>query len=167
MLGPRHPGRALFHGFEVGRNASRRAELSVTPSAFRQFQTACEPTPNQYISAPAHSARIARARSALPHNPDPPCCPRTWTQGHGIRPSWTPVTTPSVYRARWNNELDLGSIKSALQMRDLRCKTPELVRKEVWAHILAYNLIRIVMAQAAAEYEVVPRSTASRVPCRP
>ena len=40
----------------------------------------------------------------------------------------------------------------------LRCKTPELVRKEVWAHVLAYNLIRTVMAQAAAREGVPPRS---------
>ena len=63
-----------------------------------------------------------------------------------------------LYRARWNAELDLRSIKSAMQMRELRGKTPELVRKEVWAHILAYNLIRTVMAQAAARQDVVPRS---------
>src|SRR6516165_3605022 len=42
----------------------------------------------------------------------------------------------ALYRARWNAELDLRAIKSAMQMRELRCKTPELVRKEVWAHIL-------------------------------
>ena len=33
----------------------------------------------------------------------------------------------------------------------LRCKTPELVRKEIWTHVLAYNLIRTVMAQAASQ----------------
>jgi hypothetical protein len=54
--------------------------------------------------------------------------------------------------------LDLRSIKSAMQMRELRCQTPELVRKEVWTHILAYNLIRTVMAQAAARQGVLPRS---------
>ena len=64
----------------------------------------------------------------------------------------------TLYRARWNNELDLRSIKSTMQMRELRCKTPELVRKEVWAHILAYNLIRTVMAQAAARHDISPRS---------
>ena len=64
----------------------------------------------------------------------------------------------TLYRARWNNELDLRSLKSAMQMRELRCKTPELVRKEVWTHILAYNLIRTVMAQAAAKHGVAPRS---------
>jgi hypothetical protein len=64
----------------------------------------------------------------------------------------------SLYRARWNNELDLRAIKVTLQMDLLRCKTPELVRKEIWAHVLAYNLIRTVMAQAAAGDEVPPRS---------
>src|SRR5262249_29400253 len=64
----------------------------------------------------------------------------------------------TLYRARWNAELDLRSIKSTMQMRDLRCKTPESVRMEVWAHVLAYNLIRTVMAQAAARHDVVPRS---------
>ncbi len=46
----------------------------------------------------------------------------------------------SLYFARWNNELDFRSIKSTLQMHDLRCKTPDLVRKEVWTHVLAYTL---------------------------
>jgi hypothetical protein len=64
----------------------------------------------------------------------------------------------ALYRARWNAELDLRYIKSAMQMRELRCKAPELVRKEVWAHILAYNLMRTVMAQAAARHDVLPRS---------
>jgi hypothetical protein len=64
----------------------------------------------------------------------------------------------TLYRARWNNELDLRSIKSTMQMRELRCKTPELVRKEVWAHVLAYNLIRTVMAQAAATHGLEPRA---------
>src|SRR5262249_42193421 len=63
-----------------------------------------------------------------------------------------------LYRARWNVELDLRSIKSAMQMGELRCKRPELVRKEVWAHLLAYNLIRTVMAQAAAKHDIPPRS---------
>ena len=64
----------------------------------------------------------------------------------------------SLYRARWNNELDLRSIKVTLQMDRMRCKTPELVRKEIWTHVLAYNLIRTVMAQAADREEIAPRS---------
>jgi hypothetical protein len=64
----------------------------------------------------------------------------------------------TLYRARWNNELDLRSIKCTMQMHELRCKSPEMVRKEIWTHILAYNLIRTIMAQAAATYELLPRT---------
>jgi len=63
-----------------------------------------------------------------------------------------------LYRARWHGELDLRSLKQTLQMDVLRCKTPELVRKELWTHILAYNLIRTIAAQAATRHGVEPRS---------
>ena len=45
-----------------------------------------------------------------------------------------------------------------MQMDVLRCKTPELVHKEVWTHILVYNLIRTVMAQAASRHGIMPRT---------
>ena len=64
----------------------------------------------------------------------------------------------ALYRARWNNELDLRSLKSTLQMHELRCKTPELVRREIWTHVLAYNLIRTIIAQAAATHDLLPRT---------
>lgn len=63
-----------------------------------------------------------------------------------------------LYRARWNAELDLRSLKQTLQMDILRCKTPELVRKEIWTHILAYNLIRTMIAQAASKQGIEPRT---------
>ena len=63
-----------------------------------------------------------------------------------------------LYRQRWNQEIDFCSLKVALQMDVLRCKTPELVRKEIWTHALAYNLIRTVIAQSAVRHEVSPRS---------
>ena len=63
-----------------------------------------------------------------------------------------------LYLQRWHNELDLRSIKTTMQMDILRCKTPELVHKEVWTHILAYNLIRTVMAQAATRHAIEPRT---------
>jgi len=62
-----------------------------------------------------------------------------------------------LYRARWHAELDLRSLKQALQMDVLRGKTPGIVRKEVWAHLLAYNVVRGLMAQAARESGVRPR----------
>jgi hypothetical protein len=45
-----------------------------------------------------------------------------------------------------------------MQMECLRCKTPELVHKEIWTHALAYNLIRTIMAQSASQYNLLPRS---------
>jgi hypothetical protein len=63
-----------------------------------------------------------------------------------------------LYRARWNAELDLRSLKQTMQMDILRCKTPELVRKEIWTHILAYNLIRTMIAQAACKHGIEPRT---------
>lgn len=63
-----------------------------------------------------------------------------------------------LYRARWNAEIDLKSLKQTMQMDVLRCKTPDLVRKEVWTHMLAYNLIRTMIAQAAAKHGFAPRT---------
>jgi hypothetical protein len=68
-----------------------------------------------------------------------------------------PSELASLYRARWHAELDLRSIKQSMQMDQLRCKTPEMVRKEMYAHLLVYNLIRATMAQAALQHHVLPR----------
>jgi hypothetical protein len=62
-----------------------------------------------------------------------------------------------IYGWRWHIELDLRSIKSVMQMEMLRCKTPKMVVKEVAAHLLAYNLVRSVMAQAANKVNCTPR----------
>jgi hypothetical protein len=62
-----------------------------------------------------------------------------------------------LFRARWHVELDLRSIKVGMHLDDLRCKTPEMVRREILVHWLAYNLIRKVMAQAALSQERLPR----------
>ena len=51
----------------------------------------------------------------------------------------------------------LRSIKVVMQMEVLRCKSPAMVRKEIWMHLLAYNLIRQVMAEAAAAAGIEPR----------
>jgi hypothetical protein len=63
----------------------------------------------------------------------------------------------ALFAARWNCELDLRSIKRVLGMHHSRCQSPEMVRKELWMHLLAYNLIRVRMAQAAARHDVLPR----------
>jgi len=64
----------------------------------------------------------------------------------------------SVYRSRWLVELDIRSIKCSLNMDVVRAKTPAMVRTEIWSCLLAYNLIRLKMLQAAAEKGRMPRT---------
>ena len=58
---------------------------------------------------------------------------------------------------RWNVELDLRNVKDTLGMALLSCKTPEMCTKELWVYLLAYNLVRLLMAQAAVQAGVLPR----------
>lgn len=62
-----------------------------------------------------------------------------------------------LYRDRWHVELDLRHIKTTLGMETLSCKTPDMVEKEMWVYFLAYNLIRLLMAQSALLAGVAPR----------
>ena len=64
----------------------------------------------------------------------------------------------SLYQCRWLAELDIRAIKITMGMDILRCKTPEMVRKEMWTCLLAYNLIRQTMLQSAQEAGVSPRT---------
>jgi len=63
----------------------------------------------------------------------------------------------ALYRRRWLAELDILALKVSLGMDVLRCKTPAMVRKELWTCMLAYNLIRKTMLQAADEAGLSPR----------
>lgn len=62
----------------------------------------------------------------------------------------------SLYGLRWFVELTLRSIKETMHMDILRGKDPSMVRKEIWAHMLAYNIIRKIMAHAAWLHERPP-----------
>lgn len=61
------------------------------------------------------------------------------------------------YGQRWHVELDLRNLKTTLGMEVLSCQTPQMNEKEFWVHLLAYNLIRLLMAQAAVHAGVHPR----------
>ena len=67
-----------------------------------------------------------------------------------------------LYHHRWRVELDIRSIKQTLKMDVLTCQTPEMVRKEIWTHLLGYNLVRKVMAQERSG----PRQAATAVEFR-
>lgn len=63
----------------------------------------------------------------------------------------------ALYARRWNVELDLRNIKTTLGMALLSCQTPSMNEKELWVQLLAYNVIRLLMAQAATQAGVHPR----------
>jgi len=87
----------------------------------------------------------------------------------------TTLTDPTVYsRAdiaelygfRWHAELDIRQIKQTLHLDHVRCKTPEMVRRELWVTLLAYNLIRQVIATSAAVHKKQPRQLGFTLACQ-
>ena len=63
----------------------------------------------------------------------------------------------SLYQSRWQVELDIRNIKTTMGMETLSCKTPDMVNKEIWVYLLAYNLIRFMMLQSALIADIEPR----------
>ncbi len=61
-----------------------------------------------------------------------------------------------LYHWRWQVEVDLRHVKTTLGMEMLRGKTPEMVRKEIYVHLMAYNLLRALMWEAAKKVGVSP-----------
>lgn len=63
-----------------------------------------------------------------------------------------------VYGRRWYIETDLRSLKSTLQLEQLRCTTPAMVAKELDLAMAAYNLVRAVTCLAAQKTGLPPRA---------
>lgn len=61
-----------------------------------------------------------------------------------------------LYEMRWKVELNLKHLKTTLGMDILRSKTPDMVRKEIYVFLLAYNLLRTLMWEAGTAYNVPP-----------
>ena len=59
-----------------------------------------------------------------------------------------------LYARRWRIELWFRDIKTSMSMEALRCKSPKMLHKELEMFFIAYNLIRALMAEASAIYEV-------------
>lgn len=87
----------------------------------------------------------------------------------------TSLTDPEVYPAeeiaelyghRWNAELDIRDIKRTLGLDHVRCKTPDMVRRELWVTLLAYNLVRKLIATAAAVHRKQPRQLGFTLACQ-
>lgn len=54
-----------------------------------------------------------------------------------------------LYFQRWDVELNFRDIKTTMDMDILRCKTPEMIRKEIVIHFIVYNAIRQLMLESA------------------
>jgi len=62
-----------------------------------------------------------------------------------------------LYFQRWDVELFFRDIKTTMGMDVLRCQTPEMIQKEVLMHLIAYNCIRQLMAEAAKAADLAVR----------
>lgn len=71
-----------------------------------------------------------------------------------------------LYGFRWNVELDIRDIKQTLSLDHVRCKTPAMVLRELWVTLLAYNLIRKVIATSAAVHGKQPRQLGFTLACQ-
>jgi hypothetical protein len=60
----------------------------------------------------------------------------------------------ALYGRRWSLELCFRDLKTMMGMESLRCQSPEMAQKELLAYLVAHNLIRCVMAEAVARYQV-------------
>ncbi len=87
----------------------------------------------------------------------------------------TSLTDPKVYSKgdiaglygyRWSAELDIRDIKQTLGLDHVRCKTPDMVRRELWVTLLAYNLVRKLIATAAAVHVKQPRQLGFTLACQ-
>ncbi len=68
-----------------------------------------------------------------------------------------------LYELRWSVETDLRHLKTTMGMEHLPCKSPQMVRKEIYIHLLAYNLVRTLMFQAdAAQADAAHQSETHR-----
>ena len=70
-----------------------------------------------------------------------------------------------LYRYRWYAELDVFSIKQMLNLDHLRCKSPDMIRREFWTTLLAYNMVRLVCAQAAFVHHKLARQMSFTIAC--
>ena len=70
---------------------------------------------------------------------------------------YTKEDLAELYHKRWLAELDIRAVKISLGMDVLRCKTPQMVRREIWTGLLAYNLIRKTILEAAKQSRCSPR----------
>lgn len=66
----------------------------------------------------------------------------------------------ALQKRRWDAELDFRAIKTTMGMDHLSCKSPAMIEREILVHMIAYNLVRALMLDAAIELDI----PAGRIP---
>lgn len=69
------------------------------------------------------------------------------------RTEYPPQRLADLLGARWQVETRLAEIKTSLGLDPLRCKSPKMVERALWVYACAYNLVRLIMLQAAQEHD--------------
>ncbi len=70
---------------------------------------------------------------------------------------YTKAKLAQLYHLRWlATEVNFKHLKTTLQMEMIAAKTPEMVQKDIWMHLLAYNLLRTLMWQSAQLAQASP-----------
>jgi putative transposase len=80
--------------------------------------------------------------------------------------AYPPEQIAELYGYRWNVELDIRHIKQTLGLDHVRCKSPDMVQRELWVTLLAYNLIRKLIATAAVLHDKEPRHIGFTLACQ-
>lgn len=138
-----HGSRQRTTDFSLGQHLGERDHLLVLP------KPAIKPdwmSPEDYAQAPA-SVTVRELRASGKTLVTTLLCPKQTSKDAVKR----------LYRDRWHVELDLRNIKTTLGMEQLGCQTPAMAVKEIWVYLLAYNLIRLMMARAALLSGCLPR----------
>jgi len=145
-----HPGRV--HGFREGQYLHHNERLV----RWTKKQRPAWLSPEEFAVLPdAQVLRLVRFRCRVPGwrtkeiyvvttlvNPDAyPAC-----------------ELAALFHRRWDIETDFAHLKTTMQMEFLSTHTPEMIERELWAHLLAYNLIRSLMWEAASRKRVAPTS---------
>ena len=138
-----HGSRQRTTDFRVGRQLGVRDHLMVINRPVIKPQWMSQ---TDYDSAP-ESMTVRELRSGHKTLVTTLLCPKQTDK----------AAVKSLYQSRWHVELDLRNIKTTLGMERLSCQTPAMAIKEIWVYLLAYNLIRLMMAQAALLAHRLPR----------
>jgi len=138
-----HGSRQRTTDFRLGRQLGVRDHLLVIHKPVIKPHWMCQ---TDYDSAP-ESMTVRELRTGHKTLMTTLLCPKQTDK----------AAVKSLYQSRWHVELDLRNIKTTLGMERLSCLTPAMAVKEVWVYLLAYNLIRLMMAQAAQCAHHLPR----------